>query len=85
MYLAQCTSNLYLILKDALEIENEAKLENQKGDKDIDIHQEYSEQLRSAKESYFFIRNKTLCHRMIHSKRPALSIEIVKQALKNRY
>lgn len=147
IYLAQCTTNLYLILKDALSIEHEEWLENKTNMKYIDIHQEYSEGLRKVRESYFFSRNRTLvkkakelygykccicgfsfeekygelgkniiechhinplseqsesewteeiktkledvvvvcsnCHRIIHSKRPALSIETVKQALKN--
>ncbi|MGN7761288.1 HNH endonuclease [Paenibacillus sp. 22594] len=144
IYLAQCTSNLYLILKEALEVqEGQGKFQTS------DLQNKFAEGLRSKRESYFFARNKALakaakeyygytccicdfnfekvygelgvgyiechhlsplserpqeewselletkiddvrvvcsnCHRVIHSKKPALTIEQVKMAYeKNR-
>ncbi|MCC0567529.1 hypothetical protein M4D57_14425 [Brevibacillus borstelensis] len=144
LYLAQCTSNLYLILKDAITL-NETQSFNNPG---TDYQQEYSEGFRSKRETYFFSRNRRLvraakerygytccicnfnfeetygelgagyiechhlnplsersseewteelktniegirvvcsnCHRIIHSKRPALSIEEVRLSLRLR-
>ncbi len=146
IYLAQCTSNLYLILKNAVKLyQTNVKYQN---NNPIfhDSGFEYAEVLKNSREKYFFCRNKKLvedakkyygytccickfnfeerygdigkgyiechhinplserpesewtteiittiedvrvvcanCHRIIHSKRPALSINQVLNALK---
>jgi hypothetical protein len=145
IYLAHCTTYLFLILKDALGIEELPK--SNEADKEPNYHVEFSEGVRRSRESYFFTRNPKLareakkyygytcqackfdfqvkygelgkgyiechhlnplserpeeewhqeirtklsdvtvlcanCHRMIHKRKPALSLEDLKRYIRN--
>src|SRR5581483_165304 len=58
IYLAHCTTHLYLIIKDAMGIE--ASQQNNGSTEELAFHAEYSEGIRRSRESYFFVRNPTL-------------------------
>jgi hypothetical protein len=54
MYLARCTPNLYLILNEALGLEDAAIYDGSKQ------HEEYAEGIRRLREIFFFSRNQAL-------------------------
>jgi hypothetical protein len=60
IYLASCTPHLYLLLKDALGIEEAAA---EVSETEPNRHEEYTEGIRAARERYFFTRNATLARR----------------------
>jgi hypothetical protein len=57
IYLAQCTSFLFLLIQNTLGLEIAS---NEEGSSEINPHDEYSEGLRKSRESYFWARNPKL-------------------------
>lgn len=58
IYLAHCTTHLYLIIRDAMGVE--AAPASNDAAEFVAPHAEYSEGVRRSRESYFFVRNASL-------------------------